>query len=237
MYASGDREAIPLQGHGNRSRWIIACATVAEELRLMGADPDRLVELEFGLHIYPDRLHEELQRRIDEVPGEGDVVLGYGLCSNSVVGLRSARHRLIVPRVDDCIALFLGSREEYLRCMREEPGTYYLTKGWIKAAEYPLRDYARLAERYGEERALRVARAVMANYKRVVLINTGNYALEECREAARSMAEALGLQYQEVEGSNRMLRLLLEGTWNREFLVVERGCEITSGMFLEVPGC
>jgi hypothetical protein len=213
-------------------RWIIACATVAEELRIMGADPERLVELEFGLHINPDKLHEELQRRIEEVPGEGDVVLGYGLCSNAVVGLRSARHRLIVPRVDDCIALFLGSREEYLRCMREEPGTYYLTKGWIKAAEYPLRDYARLAERYGEEKALRVARAVMANYKRVVLINTGNYALEECREAARSMAEALGLAFQELPGSNRMLRMMLEGDWNREFLVVDKGGELTAEMFL-----
>lgn len=230
-------ESKPLQRETNRDRWIIACATVAEELRIMGADPERLVELEFGLHVYPDRLHEELQRRIEEVPGEEDVVLGYGLCSNALVGLRSARHRLVVPRVDDCIALFLGSREEYLRCMREEPGTYYLTKGWIKAAEYPLRDYARLAERYGEETALRVARAVMANYKRVVLINTGNYALEECREAARSMAETLGLAFQELPGSNRMLRMMLEGDWNREFLVVERGCGITTAMFLEAPGC
>jgi hypothetical protein len=205
---------------------------VAEELILMGADPDRLVELEFGLHVHPDRLHEELQRRIDEVPGEGDVVLGYGLCSHAVAGLRSRRHRLIVPRVDDCIALFLGSREEHLRRMREEPGTYYLTKGWIRAAEYPLSDYARLVERYGLEKAMRVARAMMANYRRVVLINTGNYALEECREAARSMAKSLGLRYQEIPGSNRMLRMMLDGDWNREFLVVERGTELTPDMFL-----
>ncbi len=217
-------------------RFIIACATVAEELRLMGADPERLVELEFGLHNRPDKLHEELQRRIEEVPGEGDIVLGYGLCSNAAVGLRSARHRLIIPRVDDCIALFLGSRKEYLRRMREEPGTYYLTKGWIKAAEYPLRDYARLVERYGRERALRVARAMMANYKRMVLINTGNYALDECRAAAHSMAEALGLQYKELPGSNRMLRMMLEGEWNREFLIAEKGEELTLDMFLGEEG-
>lgn len=198
----------------------------------MGADPDRLVELEFGLHVHPERLHEELQRRINEVPDDGDIVLGYGLCSHAVAGLRSPRHRLIIPRVDDCIALFLGSREEHLRRMREEPGTYYLTKGWIRAAEYPLRDYARLEERYGRDKAMRVAKAMMANYRRVVLINTGNYALEECREAARSMAEALGLQYQELPGSNRMLRMMLDGEWNREFLVVERGTEIASDMFL-----
>ncbi len=203
----------------------------------MGADPRRLVELEFGLHVRPERLHQELQRRIDRIPGEGDVVLGYGLCSHAVTGLRSGRHRLVVPRVDDCIALFLGSREEHLRRMREEPGTYYLTKGWIKAAEYPLQDYARLVKRYGEEKALRVARAIMANYRRVVQINTGNYALEECRAAARSMAEALGLEYLEIPGSNRMLRMMLDGDWNSEFLVLERGKELTTEMFLgDLPG-
>lgn len=217
---------------GEKKHWIIACATVAEELRFMGADENRLVVLDFGLHIRPEELHRELQKNIDAIPGDEDIVLGYGLCSNAVVGLLSFSHRLIVPRVDDCISLFLGSKEEYLRRLREEPGTYYLTKGWVKAAEYPIRDYARLAERYGPEKALRVAKAVMANYKRMVLINTGNYALSECREAARAMAEVLGLVYQEIPGSNRMLRMMLRGEWNREFLVVEPGEEIALGEFL-----
>jgi len=213
-------------------RKIIACATVAEELRLMGVQDDEMLELEFGLHVYPDKLRETLQKEIDAVPGNGDIVLGYGLCSNAAVGLVSQRHRLVIPRVDDCIALFLGSRKEHLRRLQEEPGTYFLTKGWIKAAELPINDYLRMVERYGHEKAMRVTKVMLANYKRVVLINTGNYRLEEFREAAVSMADTLELNYEEIPGSNRMLRMILDGEWNSEYVVVEPGEETTLSMFL-----
>ncbi len=212
---------------------IIACATVAEELKLMGVEEDQLVELEFGLHNRPESLHEALQERIDSISGEGDIILGYGLCSNAAVGLSSPTRRLIIPRVDDCIALFLGSRMEHLRRLREEPGTYFLTKGWIKAAELPIAEYERLVSRYGEEKALRVAKAMLANYKRLVLINTGNYRLEEYRAAAMSMAETLGLRYEEIPGSTRLLRMMLDGEWNSEFVVVDPGVKTSLGMFLQ----
>ncbi|MBC7229332.1 MAG: DUF1638 domain-containing protein [Actinobacteria bacterium] len=216
-----------------RKKKIISCATVAEELRLMGVSEDDLVELEFGLHNDPGALHRALQERIDAMPGEEDIILGYGLCSNAAVGLSSSTHRLVIPRVDDCIALFLGSRSEHLRRLREEPGTYFLTKGWIKAAELPVAEYGRLVERYGEEKARRVARAMLANYRRLVLINTGNYRLEEFRATAMAMAETLGLRYEEIPGSTRLLRMMLDGEWNSEFVVVEPGEETTLAMFLQ----
>lgn len=212
---------------------IIACATVMEELRRMEVAEEYLVELDFGLHIRPESLKAALQQRIDDIGGNCDVILGYGLCSNAVVGLRSSDHRIIVPRVDDCISLFLGSRREYLRRLAEEPGTYFLTKGWIEAADIPYYEYLRLVERYGEEKAMRVVKAMLANYRRMVLINTGNYRLEECRETARKMAETLGLNYEEIPGSNRMLRMMLDGDWNSEFVVVEPGGEVELSMFLD----
>jgi hypothetical protein len=215
-------------------RKIIACATVAEELRLMGVLEEELLELEFGLHVYPEKLREVLQEEIEAIPGDGDVVLGYGLCSNAAVGLTSMSHRLIIPRVDDCIALFLGSRKEHMQRLREEPGTYFLTKGWIKAADLPIQEYERLTLKYGPEKAMRVTKAMMANYKRVVLINTGNYRLEDFRAAARSMADTLELNYEEIPGSNRLLRMMLDGDWNSEFVVVEPGEDITLSMFLNI---
>jgi len=83
---------------------------------------------------------------------------------------------------------------------------------------------------------LRIAKAKLANYKRMVLINTGNYHLEDCRETARNMAEILELRYEEIPGSNRMLRMMLDGDWNSEFIVVEPGEEITLSMFLVGSG-
>ncbi len=211
---------------------IIACATVAEELRCLGVPGERLRTLDFGLHAFPEKLREALQEEIDSVPGSCDILLGYGLCSNAVLGLRSSAHRLVVPRVDDCIALFLGSRSEHLRQLSEQPGTYFLTKGWVEAADLPYHEYLRMAERYGEERALRVARIMLANYTRVLLIDTGNYRMREYRDFARSMADLFGLAFEEVAGSNRMLVKMLAGEWDSEFVVAEPGTSLELNDFL-----
>lgn len=211
---------------------IIACATVAEELRHLGVAEESLKVLDFGLHVFPDQLKETLQAEIDATSGDCDILLGYGLCSNALLGLSSSTHRLVVPRVDDCIALFLGSRSEHLRQLAEQPGTYYLTKGWVEAADVPYYEYQRMTEKYGEERARKVSRIMLANYTRVLLVDTGNYRIDEYREFARNMADLFELDFEEVEGSNRMLIKLLEGDWDGEFVVVEPGHEFSLADFL-----
>ncbi len=215
---------------------VIACATVAEELRHLGVPEDQLTELEFGLHAHPEKLREALQREIDALDragGKDDLILGYGLCSNALVGLVSRNRRLVAPRIDDCIALFLGSRQEHLRRLAEEPGTYYFTKGWVEAAEHPVAEYERIRKRYGEEKALKVARIILANYTRVALINTGNYRIEEYRAFAKGMAELFGLRFEEIPGSNRLLKKMIEGDWDSEFVVKEPGDEFTLSDFLK----
>ncbi|MBU1671948.1 MAG: DUF1638 domain-containing protein [Actinobacteria bacterium] len=205
---------------------VISCATVAEELRRLGVTEERLTVLEFGLHAEPEKLKSELKAAVEAVPGECDILLGYGLCSNAVVSLSSPTHRLVIPKVDDCIALFLGSRAAHMERLRAEPGTYYLTKGWVEAQEGTVAEYERLVERYGPERALKVARVLFVNYTTVALIDTGNYHMDEYRDFARAMAGFLELQFVEIPGSNRMLEMLLAGEWTDEFVVVEPGVEI-----------
>jgi len=214
-----------------RKPHLIACATVAEELSRLGVPEDSMTVLEFGLHVYPEELTKRLQQAIDEVAGDCDILLGYGLCSYAVVGLRSDSHRLLIPRIDDCIALFLGSREEHRRLQAQEPGTYFLTKGWVEAQEGALVEYERIRKRYGEERALKVARVLFGNYTRVALIDTGNYKLDDYREFARGMASFLGLRFDEIPGSNRMLLKMLEGDWDEEFLLVDRGDTVSLEAF------
>lgn len=210
----------------DESTHIIACATVAEELKQLGVREEQITVLEFGLHVYPDQLKVRLQEAVDAVPGEGDILLGYGLCSYAVVGLKSKTHRMVIPRVDDCIALFLGSRKEHLDRLAEAPGTYYLTKGWVEAQKETIDEYARLCEKYGEERANRVARLLYKNYTQIVLIDTGNYKMDEYRDFARLMAYFLDLEYVEIPGSNRLLEKMLAGEWEPEFVVVPPGIHV-----------
>jgi hypothetical protein len=47
----------------------------------------------------------------------------------------------VVSKVDNCIAIFLGSEKAYKAQFRTEPGTYYLTKGWIEAGDSPFDEY------------------------------------------------------------------------------------------------
>ncbi|MEZ4642627.1 MAG: DUF1638 domain-containing protein [Chloroflexota bacterium] len=130
---------------------VIACATVIEEmLPLMPPDLDYEV-LDFGLHLVPGSLKLRLQEAIDAACPEYDIIiLGYGLCSMAVVGLESRNCTIVVPRVDDCIACFLGSREAYDAEHQKEPGTYYLTKGWIEVSDTLLDEYNRSVEKYGQ---------------------------------------------------------------------------------------
>lgn len=202
---------------------VIACATVAEELLHLGIADEDLLVLEFGLHADPEKLRCELQERIDGTGGDVDLLLGYGLCSYAVVGLPAGAHRLIIPKVQDCISIFLGSEEERLRILSCEPGTYFLTKGWVEAADSAYTEFLRLRERYGEQRAIQVAKLLLANYTRVALINTGNYRMDEYRAFAREMAELLGLAFEEIPGSNALLKKMLERRWDSQFVVVPPG--------------
>jgi hypothetical protein len=212
---------------------IISCAVVAEELKKLGAAPEGMKVLEFGLHVKPDDLREALRAEISGAP-EGDILLGYGLCSGAVVGLSNPGGRLIVPRVDDCIALFLGSRREHFRRLREEPGTYFLTKGWIEAAGQPFDQYQELVEQYGEVRAERIVKAALRNYKRLVFIDTGLYQIDEYKSIAREGADRLGLQFEVIPGSGRLLKMLLADDWGSEFVVAGAGEELTMEMFLDL---
>jgi hypothetical protein len=216
---------------------VIACATVIEEmLPLMPEGMEHRV-LEFGLHAYPAQLRETVQANVDEVvaahPGEAvTILLGYGLCSQALVGVEARGCTLVLPRVDDCISIFLGSKSAYTQQAGAEPGTYYLTKGWVEVGETPFSEYERTVQRFGAARAERVYKIMMANYKRLALINTGNYDIERYREYARRTAERFNLRYEEIAGSDAMVRKLLFGPWNDEFVVVPPGGKIALEQFL-----
>lgn len=86
------------------------------------------------------------------------LVLGYGLCSNGVVGLEAGEIPLVIPRTDDCIGLMLGSQQRYLELFDQNPGTYWFSHNWQEHAAVPSRKAmeqrrAFYAEQYGEENA------------------------------------------------------------------------------------
>jgi hypothetical protein len=211
---------------------VVACATVIEEMLPLLPEGVTYEVLDFGLHLTPEKLRNRLQETIDAASAEADtIILGYGLCSMAVVGLKATGCTLVVPRVDDCIAIFLGSHTAYKRQIAQEPGTYYLTKGWIEVNDTPFAEYDWLVERYGQERAERMIKLTLKNYTRLALINTDHYEQERYREYARRMARQFGLHYEEIPGSTALIKKMIYGPWDDDFVIAHPGDTISYADF------
>jgi hypothetical protein len=203
-----------------------------DEMRSFLPEAAEAVVFEISQHVRPKQLKTELQAAIDGLEGTCDVILlGYGLCSNSVLGLSSRSARLVLPRMHDCIGVFLGSHQEYLNEMNREPA-FFLTQGYIRGYQSdgsgPMTEFDRAAERYGEERAGRLVGGMMAAYKRLVYIRTAQANdVDSDRAYAHQMAERFHMRYEERPGTSELLRKMVHGDWNpTDFVVVEPGEEV-----------
>ena len=170
----------------------IACPAVLGELADGATDGVDCRELEAQLHVSPERLKEALRAAVAEadVPG-ATIVLGYGLCSNSVLGLKTEHATLVVPRVDDCIAMLLGSNEAFSAESEKERGSYYVAKAYLEECDTIMSEHEKLVEKRGRERAERMMRLLLKHYTRIVLVDTGRYDLEPYRARVAEFAETL----------------------------------------------
>ncbi len=219
----------------NKKSLVIACNIAKEELTHVRKDGGSIVYLEQSLHRTPQKMQGAIQEEIDRAKNwDGDqIVLAYGLCSNGILGIRANRHPLLVPKVHDCITLFLGSHERYMEEHSKEPGTYYLTKGWIEEKKSPLGIFEEYCQRYGKETAEWVIREELKNYTRIALVESEIGIEETHRKHARENARFLNLKYEEIQGSLDFFRKIIQGPWDRDFVVLKPGEEAKQEMFLE----
>ena len=211
---------------------VIACKTVGEEIEKHLPRNFAYQVLAFGLHEQPQKLNQTLQDIIDQEKTADVILLGYGLCCKGTIGI-SSRSKLVIPRVHDCIGIFMGSQRRYKGEFYREPGTYYLTKGWIEHGGNPYKEYLKLRELYDDEKALWLAKKMIEHYSRLVFINTGDYQVERYRAYARMVAEKFSLRFEEIKGSDALIKKMLTGIWDDEFIVVNPGEKVEYGMFVE----
>ena len=202
---------------------IIACMTVAEELNGLIPEGSKTTFLEFGLHSYPDKLKASVQEEIDRTDGVDAILLGYGMCSMSILGVSSQKHHLVIPRQHDCIGIFLGSGKKYKEQVYSNPGTYYLTKGWINHGGDPYKVYKRWRDIYGDERAKFLLNKTIGNYTRLAYIETGREDQTEFINYAQTAARELDLRFERIKGNRFILEKMLAGDWDDDFVIVEPG--------------
>ena len=151
---------------------VIACKVFQDLLEhfLPPEMANQVTFLEYGLHQFPKKLTSAVQEQIDGIDEPSRILLGYGLCGNGLQGIQAGQHTLFIPRADDCIAILLGSYQAYLMEFSENPGTYYLTKGWLESGSDPLKEYHQAVEKYGAEDAEWLMDQQYQHYKRLVLV-------------------------------------------------------------------
>jgi hypothetical protein len=214
---------------------VLACAVIEKEICQFQNGQVEFKYFDYGLHRTPENMAKALQSEIDQAE-EGNykgIIMGYGLCSNGIVGLYSRKHRLVIPRIHDCITLFMGSPEVYRVQSAENPGTYYLTPGWIEKGQTPLSKFKSYAQSYDVETAKWVLHEEMKHYTRIALIDTGAYPMEPYRAVAKENADFLGVTYEELQGSSQLFRELICGPREGNFLILEKGQSVQQEMFLD----
>jgi Protein of unknown function (DUF1638) len=221
---------------------VLSCQVLQDMLtRLL---PEGLAQdvtyMDYGLHRVPGKMTPALQEVLDNIEAPSLVVLGYGLCGNGLKGLKAGKHTLLVPRVDDCIALLLGSRRAYIREFESVPGTYYLSKGWLESGSHPLKEYEEYVPRYGEKEAMWIMDQQYQHYERLVLVAHNQADLDAYRPQALEVArfcERWGMRYEEIHGSDEYVRRLVEVAADLDqadgnFLVIPPGGEICQEQFM-----
>jgi len=220
---------------------VIACRGLQDLLGSRLADGVPTIWLDVSLHNTPKKMVAALQERVDALAEPSNVIVGYGLCGNGLVGVKSREHTLIIPRIHDCVAMFLGSHQRYLQRFFANPNTYYLTKGWIDAKDEPLTDYLDYVKEFDEETADYLVEMKYRHYRKLCMIGFSEVDLDSWRPAAMKVAEfckeRFGMEYEEVIGTTELIEALLaepahleEG--NDAFVVVPPGGEVTMEMFL-----
>jgi N-methylhydantoinase A/oxoprolinase/acetone carboxylase beta subunit len=224
---------------------VIACAVLAVDLkfraRQMGMDLEYRF-LEAGLHNNPSMLQAKLQNAIDDISAGEDacrIVIGYGVCGKGTIGVRSRRIPLVIPKVHDCIALFLGGDKAYKDQFKTYPGTYYLSAGWCEEHTEPMSQRMRqtwfgsekihfddLVKSHGRKTAdttFAFLNSWQKNYQRAAFIDTKAKQSPKYEAKAREMARAYGWAYATIQGSHELIgKMLTLETSTDEILVVPK---------------
>jgi len=207
---------------------LIACPAVLGELAEGATDGVDCRTMEAQLHLNPERLKEAIRAAVADADKPGaTIVLGYGMCSNAVLGLKTEHATLVVPKVDDCVAMMLGSNEAFAAETEKERGSYFVAKAYLEECDTIMSEHEKLVEKRGRERAEKMMRLLLNHYTRIVLIDTGRYDLEPYRARVAGFAETFDLAVEEVPGTTRILDALVAGGWDGDFVVAQPGHELT----------
>jgi len=243
-------DAILANPPGKR-RKLLSCRVFYRPVTALSASLPYALDMDFTgrfLHENPEFLGRVLQKKIFEVSSRyyEAVLMGYGMCGNSVAGLTAGEVPLVIPRVHDCVSMFLGSHSRYLEEFSRDPGTFWYIPEYLEAGDpgtgyrrhfgHPLGDSDEDAPGSsggvpGDDRTgyLReVMGAWKRRYRRAVLLESDDRPREELWKRIKRECLRNRWEFVRMPGSPRLFEKLLKGPWDEEFLVLQPGETVPS---------
>lgn len=212
----------------NTKTKIISCSTIEDEVNLvikeLNISLDTEIQwIESKYHNNPNRLKREVQNAIDSIYEDIDnILLLYGSCGNAIDGIKSDKYKLICMKVDDCFAMFLGSRE----ARRMDKGSYYFTKKYIESECSLWHDYCRCQSKYGQKRTEKIYKFMLKEYKSIKVIDTGAYNVDEILNKTKEIASCCNLEHKIILGNLNILVKALTKLWDEDFIIKDKNEEI-----------
>ena len=224
---------------------LLSCEIFYREAKFAISKSKHDIDVEYipkGLHdMATEEMFQELQKLVhdsDDLEKYDYILMGYGLCNNGTSGLKSNNVPLVIPRTHDCIAILMGSKEQYKEHFDEHPGCYYLSTGWIERNEIDEKtsiqsqlkmnqSYDYFLHHYGEDNAQFLYDQLSgstANYTELTYIKTGVEADDSFELKAEKEADESNWNYSVYEGNTSLLERFLNGIWSdEEFIIVNPG--------------
>lgn len=238
----------------------LSCEALTRMVYLCAAGSPHLVDVELvriGLHNEPINLRVLLQQKIDALSRKDydAVVLAYGLCGQATLGLVAKEIPIVIPRAHDCITLFLGSRARYQEQFEGNPGTYWYSLDYIERKETSgtfvalgasvdstniQSKYEDYVAKYGEDNAaylMEVMGAWQGHYNRAAYIDLGIGNGTQLEAQTQQEAANRGWNFERLTGNLTLIRRLLNGEWDQDFLVVQPGARIAMSYDDDVVTC
>ena len=194
---------------------IIYCETLESEIKEITRGISEIGYLEpmpWGLHIDPDKLLNEVRKKIERLQDLVDViVLGYGRCQAMDRLGSDFKVPVLRPEAEDCIGILLG-QTRYEAELQREPGTWFLSPGWTRMGiDFVFHELQ--INHMGPKGIdpLKLARRMLDGFTRALYIDMGlDRDGKDLPDRACRIAGDLGLRLEKTNGSYAVLKDVIE---------------------------